>query len=77
MFFEQGEILYKRSAHNAAEYVWVLRKSAQGRPYFCYACKWNYIYTCAVKPYDTLTVKNAMAKPVYCFKAYTICNLFT
>jgi hypothetical protein len=40
------------------------RKSAQARR------KRNYIYACTVKPYEILTVKNALVKPLRCDTKY-------
>ena len=55
---------------NAVEHLWVSRKSQQGRPCFCCGCRRNYMYTCTVKPYDILIVRNALVKSVF-FTVYS------
>jgi hypothetical protein len=66
-----GEIRYKKCAHSLLS-VFKFCESAQGRPYFSYRRKSNYIYACTVKPYDILEVQNVMVKSVFCISDYTM-----
>lgn len=70
-----GEVLCRWSSHNADENSWVSLKPAQGRLYFSYKRKWNYIYAYTVKPYDSLKVKNAPMKPVHYVTEYAVSSL--
>jgi hypothetical protein len=64
--WNQEFALLTESRRGSAGYKVVLWKLAQGGQYFSYTYEWNYIYACAVKPYDILTVKNTLKKSVYC-----------
>jgi len=44
------------------------------RLYFSCGSKWNCIDACTVKPFDTLTVKNASVMFVCYLRGYTICS---
>jgi len=74
--YSLSEIRYKRSTNDVFEDSRVLRISAHERPYF-YGRKLIFIYACIVKPYDILTVKNALVKSVFYLTEYTICLLVT
>jgi hypothetical protein len=64
-----------RSAHTADEHLWVSWQVVQGRQYFYYAHKWNYIYVCSMKPCDISGLKNVLTKGVYHVREYNICRL--
>jgi len=66
-----NEIWYKRYAHRAVEYLWVLWKLAW-EVYFLYGCQWNHIHVCSMKLYDFLM---CLVLSVYCITEYTFCNI--
>jgi hypothetical protein len=67
-----GETRLKRAAHIAVETLWASWRS-QHEDFSC-GCELNYVYSCTVKPFDILKVKNAWVKSLYHVTEY-ICNL--
>ena len=63
-------MLHWRSSPKSAEPSRAYKIGAD-KAYFSYGCNCNYIYSCTVKPYDILKVKNALAKSLYYVTEYT------
>lgn len=68
------EIWYKRCAHHAVEYLWVLWKLAW-EVCFSYGCQWNHIRVCSMKLCDIFNVQKCLVQSVYCITEYTFCNI--
>ena len=69
------QIRYNRSAHIDIDQFFSFHENRpRERPHFACVPKSNNICSCAVKPYDILTVKNALVKSVWCVTGRTICS---